>query len=832
MTKTFTSNARKILTHGAAALLSYWAAGTVDGLVPVMQHLPEWARAILIDALCETARKVLWAALRTAWRTAPSPLVSLVLSLLLTMPAPKSSPKPTSTRSNTALVLHDSRARPTHELVFSGTSVQSCYLRMPWLADIAGWSGSVPTRGVGDAVISLDGDCTLPMGQRAGSGTQVRRLDVEGEDMTTDIGSDKGSWTSRWFGSKQEQPILAPVAPEVLEQQPLPGVGVSDLPAVDDLVGVDPYARGLSAFIAACPTPMTIAIQGGWGTGKTSTMKMVEKELVAHHTACEIVNFNTWQYEHTDLGEGLTYHLVKAILEQGTPPEEQERKAAVLSALRRGAMRVTQEAARAAVRAADAAAAHAASVAGGELGAKVYDAGRKSVVESFSAQADVPDSIERLIDVRADFAQVIRTRVTKSGSAGARVVVFIDDLDRLEPARAVEVMESLKALLDCPGCVFVLAVDFEVVQQGVRLKYRDMTNDKVRAFFDKIIQVPFHMPVSAYAMDKVIDAGLEHVDLSDESRELCRTVGTRAVDNNPRAAKRLVNSFVMLRHVSRLTDSSAASEQSGTPCKTTLQGDMVRDDGRLFTLLALKAAFPEFAEEAERISAESAAPFFTNAVTAARMPPGDDAPSQLDEWGVNPKDADRFCDLLDHVIDAFDMKTGRSARAYGRITSLTGVTSVGVRQLERTTILPADERAQRMIDRGVDTARVELAKQIEDSVRAAFHKQGMTVEGAESKNGTQWTLTASGAGRASARSGQIFFPAKKDYLQAVLVWRQAASPQGRDDFERDVKQLCQERRWDCFAGEGAGYIRVQGIRVGDDLSGLADLFVRAVSLGR
>lgn len=35
-----------------------------------------------------------------------------------------------------------------------------------------------------------------------------------------------------------------------------------------------------------------------------------------------------------------------------------------------------------------------------------------------------------------------------------------------------------------------------------------------------------------------------------------------------------------------------------------------------------------------------------------------------------------------------------------------------------------------------------------------------------------------------------------------------------------------------FAGEGAGYIRVQGIRVGDDLSGLADLFVRAVSLGR
>jgi len=44
--------------------------------------------------------------------------------------------------------------------------------------------------------------------------------------------------------------------------------GLADIPAAEDLFGIGRYISGLCSFIAKCPTPMTIAIQGGWGSGK------------------------------------------------------------------------------------------------------------------------------------------------------------------------------------------------------------------------------------------------------------------------------------------------------------------------------------------------------------------------------------------------------------------------------------------------------------------------------------------------------------------------------------------------------------------------------------
>ncbi|HHX74914.1 P-loop NTPase fold protein [Candidatus Darwinibacter acetoxidans] len=44
-------------------------------------------------------------------------------------------------------------------------------------------------------------------------------------------------------------------------------------------------SRFRSRFICSCSTPMTIAIQGGWGTGKTSMMQMIADRLQWIRTA-------------------------------------------------------------------------------------------------------------------------------------------------------------------------------------------------------------------------------------------------------------------------------------------------------------------------------------------------------------------------------------------------------------------------------------------------------------------------------------------------------------------------------------------------------------------
>ena len=45
------------------------------------------------------------------------------------------------------------------------------------------------------------------------------------------------------------------------------------------MLGIGKYVNGLQKFIRHCPTPMSIAVQGDWGTGKTSTIKMVQEQL-------------------------------------------------------------------------------------------------------------------------------------------------------------------------------------------------------------------------------------------------------------------------------------------------------------------------------------------------------------------------------------------------------------------------------------------------------------------------------------------------------------------------------------------------------------------------
>lgn len=128
------------------------------------------------------------------------------------------------------------------------------------------------------------------------------------------------------------------------------------------------------------------------------------------------------------------------------------------------------------------------------------------------------------------------------------MVIFVDDLDRLQPARAVELLEVLKLFLDCDHCVFLLAIDYEVVCQGVRQKYGEMLgSDKGRSFFDKIIQVPFKMPVAHYDVEKYVKTALEQMNLAVQDMIPYVELIKASIGYNPRGMKRLLNAFLLLQ---------------------------------------------------------------------------------------------------------------------------------------------------------------------------------------------------------------------------------------------------------------------------------------------
>ncbi len=81
-------------------------------------------------------------------------------------------------------------------------------------------------------------------------------------------------------------------------------------------------------------------------------------------------------------------------------------------------------------------------------------------------------------------------------------VVFVDDLDRCLPEKAVETLELIKTMFNIESFAFVLALDDEVIERGIGHRYKDyqLVGKKPEMpitgfeYLEKIVHVPFRLP--------------------------------------------------------------------------------------------------------------------------------------------------------------------------------------------------------------------------------------------------------------------------------------------------------------------------------------------------
>ncbi|HQO70658.1 MAG TPA: P-loop NTPase fold protein, partial [Clostridia bacterium] len=91
-------------------------------------------------------------------------------------------------------------------------------------------------------------------------------------------------------------------------------IGYTDKPVeklTEDSFGIRTYISGLCQFIVSCDTPMTISIQGDWGSGKTSMMNMIKQEVEAKVYP---IWFNTWQYSQFNMGNDLCISFLENLI--------------------------------------------------------------------------------------------------------------------------------------------------------------------------------------------------------------------------------------------------------------------------------------------------------------------------------------------------------------------------------------------------------------------------------------------------------------------------------------------------------------------------------------
>jgi len=359
-----------------------------------------------------------------------------------------------------------------------------------------------------------------------------------------------------------------------------------DLPASEDLLGFEPYAQTLFDIIRdpETQTPLTIGIFGSWGSGKTSLMTMIKERLDALHRRerrqtrqGELVRphltvwFNAWLYSRD---EALWRSLILRVLaelrrEVGGNAEAKDELDKMEADLYRAAEPTSPG---------ELVIGSQALVSGSQEGAEIrlpLVTGLGLLNDIAGARAEAADADQAAVRTLMQTVEQMRTALDRQRVEALEVfrqdfqrlvaryvspgvlVVLVDDLDRCQPDKAVEVLEAIKLFFDVEGCIFVLGIDRQVVERGIRLKYRDyeqldaegpppISGDK---YLEKIVQIPFQLPpIDRAAMEGYVGKMVPRLlDLDPR----CDDVFAVGMEPNPRRVKRTLNIFLLLWRLSR-----------------------------------------------------------------------------------------------------------------------------------------------------------------------------------------------------------------------------------------------------------------------------------------
>ncbi|MFD9207828.1 P-loop NTPase fold protein [Streptomyces sioyaensis] len=293
---------------------------------------------------------------------------------------------------------------------------------------------------------------------------------------------------------------------------------LNDEPVTDsaaDLLGTGRAARQLAGLLVASrdSTPFTLAVDAGWGMGKSTLMRLVDAEL-AQAPEVHTVWFNAWTSTATDALEGL----IKSVLMRF------DRRV-----LRRGLQRLSER--RALLRAARALT----TVAAGPLGvAGLVDELWKSLSVGPQARNEMRGAIGDLVQEWSQTGELRPRRL---------LVVFIDDLDRCHEDVVLKVCEAVKVSLDVPGLAFVIGCDRSALAPNGLL--RDLS-PAASAFMEKIFQTSYRIPVAdQQGVREYIGRCARRAGIDQLLDERLTTLLAERSARNPRRIKRLVNGFVL-----------------------------------------------------------------------------------------------------------------------------------------------------------------------------------------------------------------------------------------------------------------------------------------------
>ena len=268
--------------------------------------------------------------------------------------------------------------------------------------------------------------------------------------------------------------------------------------------------------------PISIGVSGSWGSGKSSMVKMIGKELQNRDKEGKkyiFLEFNAWLYQgyedaKTSLLQSVSQVLSSEMEKQKIAEDDTAWKKFKSFSKRINWFQVTKLALPL----------FAGFIPGlnamGSIGnlvsalsnsimnpedkttntATVNDAIEKitpEIKELWKSESAKPVT-EQIEGLRREFQEILER-------LNVKLIVLVDDLDRCLPETAISTLEAMRLLLFVERTAFIIAADEQMIRNGVKAHFGDieLSEGLVTSYFDKLIQVPITVPRLGIAEIKV-----------------------------------------------------------------------------------------------------------------------------------------------------------------------------------------------------------------------------------------------------------------------------------------------------------------------------------------
>ncbi len=325
----------------------------------------------------------------------------------------------------------------------------------------------------------------------------------------------------------------------------------NDLPTLDDKLDWADELDRISQRIQSCETPHVLGIHGDWGSGKTSFMRQLQWRLggemvddglydnrkkptqtrkqkqAQKDLQKEIITiwFDAWRYQNEPMP-------VVALL------HEMRRQIGVLPAVKEKFKKLGEISLRYTL--------NSLSDIGKIIGYEGIPSAEK--IEKLGENWEKKHNAQALNTdtIRNHLHETIKCLLPNDDGA-ARVVVFIDDLDRCNPKSAIRLLEGLKIYLSIPGCVFVLGTNERMLVDAICEETSAPGNAspeelKLRAthYFEKICTDIYRLPLPNEPV-RLLTSWIEN---KLQGNALKSAIGkTVCLPPNPRRLKALANQW-------------------------------------------------------------------------------------------------------------------------------------------------------------------------------------------------------------------------------------------------------------------------------------------------